>query len=367
MMKIQDRCLDFEIEIAEGATPGAYLVSFYSESQRVAQTQGKRLRIMVDTQVPAIALLLRHFSVEEAGSNPPGALGRFGEAERWATPALYTHATGGKPWALQEHETFKAHTDVTRLIDAIHQQQNRIAAIFREEEHGCPLTQREMNPQSMSRGGNDQKAAVKILFLTASPSDTARLRLEQESRAIDQALRQTAYRDQFNVIQHWAVRVSDIQGFLLRYQPDIVHFSGHGSESGEIILEDGAGKSHPVSMRALSTLFSTLKGNIRCVVLSACYSDQQAQAIAESIDCVIGMSNTIEDTSAINFSTAFYQALGYGKDVQTAFDLGCLEIDLQNLRQQDVPKLIARKCKANNLIFAHNVHSAGNWPGETMQ
>ncbi len=37
---------------------------------------------------------------------------------------------------------------------------------------------------------------------------------------------------------------------------------------------------------ALSSLFSLLKDDIRCVVLNACYSADQAEAIAQEIDCV---------------------------------------------------------------------------------
>ena len=41
------------------------------------------------------------------------------------------------------------------------------------------------------------------------------------------------------------------------------------------------------------------------------------------------MTKAIGDSSAIQFASAFYQALGYGKDVQTAFQLGCVQINLQ--------------------------------------
>ena len=57
-------------------------------------------------------------------------------------------------------------------------------------------------------------------------------------------------------------------------QPDIVHFSGHGSETSEIVLEDQAGASRVVPQHALSRLFSVLPGKIRCVVLNACYSER---------------------------------------------------------------------------------------------
>jgi hypothetical protein len=195
------------------------------------------------------------------------------------------------------------------------------------------------------------ESKVKVLFLAANPKDSTRLRLDEEMRSIDLALRQAEFRDKFDIDQHWAVRVADIQGYLLRHQPDIVHFSGHGSASSDIILEDNNGNSQTVSPRALSRLFSVLKDNIRCVVLNACYSEQQAQAIAGTIDCVIGMSTAIGDPAAINFAAAFYQALGYGRNVKTAFDLGCLQIDLDDLDEQDTPQLLALNVNPETVTF----------------
>jgi hypothetical protein len=84
---------------------------------------------------------------------------------------------------------------------------------------------------------------IQVLFLGANPSDTTRLRLDEEVREIDSVLRQSEFRDMFDLQQHWAVRISDLQGLLLRHKPDIVHFSGHGSMSNEIILEDSSGTS----------------------------------------------------------------------------------------------------------------------------
>jgi hypothetical protein len=200
-----------------------------------------------------------------------------------------------------------------------------------------------------------EQKRIKILFLTANTLDTSRLRLDKEIREIDRALRQADFHDKFDIEQHWAVRVADLQGYLLRHKPHIVHFSGHGSQSSEIILEDNFGKSAPVSIRALSKLFSVLKDNIRCVVLNACYSEKQAQAIAEHIDCVIGMSKAIGDTSAISFASAFYQALGFGRNIQTAFDLGCLQIDLDRLGEQATPKLIAHRTSPDGIVLVEQI------------
>jgi hypothetical protein len=77
------------------------------------------------------------------------------------------------------------------------------------------------------------------------------------------------------------------------------------------------------------------------VVLNACYSDEQAAAIADVVDCVVGMSDQITDEASRQFSTAFYGGLGHGRTVQTAFELGCNRIELFNLPEAQKPVLVA--------------------------
>lgn len=210
---------------------------------------------------------------------------------------------------------------------------------------------------------------IKILFLAANPLDIDRFRLDEEVHAIDEALRRADFRNQFELYSHWAVRVEDLQDLLLRYKPDIVHFSGHGQgtrfvhpdstdkeatyrTSSQIVFQDANGQSVPVPPHALSDLFRVLKDNIRCVVLNACYSQAQAEGIAQHIDCVIGMSDAIPDVTAIVFATAFYRGLGYGRSLQLAFDLGCSQIDLSALRGSSIPQLIALRTGADRLVLA---------------
>ena len=234
------------------------------------------------------------------------------------------------------------HDFVNRRLTSVpepHRQSNSLASIQNKKRDKSP------SPNLL--------VPIKVLFIAANPNDTVRLKLDEEIRSIDDALRQSEYRDQFDIRQHWAVRVSDLQHLLLRYRPDIVHFSGHGSANSEIVLEDNFGKSQAVSPHALSRVFSILKDNIRCVLLNSCYSELQADAISEHIDCVIGMSKAIGDLSATTFAVAFYRALGYGRDVKTAFELGCSHIELEDLGDENIPLLIAKRNDPQNLFFAH--------------
>lgn len=198
------------------------------------------------------------------------------------------------------------------------------------------LSVNDESPQKIT-----QVDPVKILFLASNPSDTPRLRLDEEYREIDKALLETKFREHFEFIIQLAVRTTDLQGHLLRYNPDIVHFSGHGSTTSEIILENNQGFMAAVPSLELSRLFAVLKDNIRCVVLNACYSKEQAEAIAENIECVIGMSKAIGDTASANFAKSFYQGLGYGRSIKTAFELGCIAIGIHSAMDRNAPVLIS--------------------------
>lgn len=206
-------------------------------------------------------------------------------------------------------------------------------AVVVEAEPPVPVTGREAI----------QSHTTKVLFLLANPRDTDTLRLQEEVREVDAAIRQAEYRSSFDIRQHGAVRVMDLQGYMLRHRPEIIHFSGHGhSDPSAIVLEDTAGRHVIVDPAALTRLFAVFREELRCVVLNACYSAAQAEAIATTIECVVGMSSAIEDQSAIGFSKAFYQALAYGRSVQEAFDLGCVEIGIEGLPDEQVPQLLVR-------------------------
>ena len=196
-----------------------------------------------------------------------------------------------------------------------------------------------------------QDTLITILFLAANPSDSTRLRLDEELREIDLALRSSEHRNRFDLRSHGAVRPRDLQHLLLRHRPTIVHFGGHGSSNSEILLQDDYGVGVPVRPDALRKLFRVLGDSIRCVILNACYSESQATVISDHIDCVIGMSSLISDQTAIRFASSFYQALGFGRDVKTAFDLGCNEVALAGIPEEDSPILIANRVAPSLLRF----------------
>jgi hypothetical protein len=109
---------------------------------------------------------------------------------------------------------------------------------------------------------------------------------------------------------------------------------------GALCFENTTGEIHLVSSDALAELFKQFMDHVNCVLLNACYAETQAKAIAQYIDFVIGMNHEISDRAAIAFAVGFYQALGAGRTIENAYELGCVQIKLQGFPEDLTPVLI---------------------------
>lgn len=176
-------------------------------------------------------------------------------------------------------------------------------------------------------------------FLTANPSDTSRLRLDEEVKRIQVNLKLAKERDNLELKQEWAVTTDTLMQAILDESPTIVHFSGHGQQNG-VILQDEIGEAKIVTTEALESLFKLFKDSIKCVVLNSCYSEHQAKIIKLHIPYVIGMKSGFPDKAAISFSTGFYKAIGAGRDISFAFELGVAAIKLEGVSGNDIPILL---------------------------
>ena len=179
-----------------------------------------------------------------------------------------------------------------------------------------------------------------ILFLAANPSDTSRLHLDKELRDIEEGLKLSPKGNQFKLVSKHAIRVADLQRALMEEEPTIVHFSGHGAMNGKLIIESVDGGNHYLNPSDVGELFELFADTVECVVLNACYSEEQADEIVKFIPFVVGMNQAISDKkAAIPFAVAFYDALGNGKSIEFAFKLGKNRIKLSGGSGAAIPVL----------------------------
>jgi CHAT domain len=191
-------------------------------------------------------------------------------------------------------------------------------------------------------------------------------------RDITEALKLSIHRDNFALDTRWAVRCRDVQRAIVEKNPRIVHFCGHGegysslpSEGKDaqdvgrklvavsaegvktnvvegLVLEDEAGQPKLVDGASLAGLFKLFADQVECVILNSCFSQVQAEAIAQYIPYVVGMNQAIGDKAAIEFAVGFYDALGAGRSVEFAYELGCSAIRLAGIKEHLTPVLIKK-------------------------
>ncbi|MFN8443137.1 MAG: CHAT domain-containing protein [Caldilineaceae bacterium] len=193
---------------------------------------------------------------------------------------------------------------------------------------------------------------LRILFLAANPSDLVHLQIDEEIRSITNKLRASDLRDRIEIVTAFAARSDDLLQSFNEHKPHIVHFSGHGNDAGELMFVGDSGQPEPVSQRAILELFRVLHQECRVVLLNACYSLEQAQAIASVVDCAIGMKAELIDEAAILFAASFYRAIGFGHSIQNAFDQGRAALLLKGIPLEDAPTLLVKTgVDANNILL----------------
>jgi hypothetical protein len=205
-------------------------------------------------------------------------------------------------------------------------------------------------------------ATKTILILTANPKQTKPLQLAQEVRDIQEGLQRSSNCRAFRLEQRWAVRSRDVQRALLDANPQILHFSGHGFGEEGLAFEDESSDIKWVDADALAGLFQLFADQLECVVLNACYSAIQAQAICQFVPAVIGMKQAIGDRAAIEFAVGFYDAIGAGRSIEFAYQLGCRAIRMAGIAENLTPVLHQKPAPAPLLSLT----PADNQPASTQ-
>lgn len=200
-----------------------------------------------------------------------------------------------------------------------------------------------------------------ILFLAAHPEGTTRVALDEECAATERELRMTPGCDDLEFRARWAVTVDDVMRALNELRPAIVHFSGHGNAAG-IVLQDPDRNAHPVTGDVLAGMITATSASVRVAVLNACFTDGHAQRLGERIGCAIGMSGTISDEAARQYSIAFYRALGYRCSVYAAFRQAQETLLGLGLDKQAAPRCVTRAdIDASAIVIAAEAtHPAGS-------
>lgn len=180
---------------------------------------------------------------------------------------------------------------------------------------------------------------LKVLMLNATPDpefpvDPNYLPIRPDKEAMELRDRMTGVQKPrrrliFETV--YATRPDQIQQELVRHDPKILHFSGHGG-GGALAFENRNGQIAPVSAGLLARIVQAY-GALECVVLHACFTDDIAEACSPHVSHVVGSTESINDETAPRFTYMFYQAIATGRPYSQAFEMGRTEVALASEKE----------------------------------
>ena len=210
-----------------------------------------------------------------------------------------------------------------------------------------------------------------ILFMGANPPGTKFLQLEVEHSRIA-----TKVGNKCNLETEKFLSGGDIPELISKYNPNIIHFSGHGKDpkSGEhgatsdsargigyalpadyeqrggiVVFDDDMRGLAIIEDDSLEYLFDSTVNDLgvplEVVVFNSCYSESQAKAIGKFVPYVVGSSRALDDDLALAFAEGFYFGIANGVPVEKAFVTGKQKVVLKKPKSRDLIVLYKKGVK----------------------
>ncbi|MEE4539321.1 MAG: CHAT domain-containing protein [Erythrobacter sp.] len=251
-------------------------------------------------------------------------------------------------------DSLRGHVSQLEKLADDKQRRDALAASTRNQQPAVAT------PQRITRARLKKKKTLTVLFLSSNPIPDLNLRTDVEFAKVQDAIRQSRYRDNVRIEHRPAANVQTILNGLNDLRPDIIHFSGHGDQTG-LYLDDQSvpefavpGQADDFSMHAeYALLAKALKATDfppKLVVLNSCYSSESLKSIGGLVDATITMDLPVSDIAAAVFSPQLYSALASGQSLHAAFSQALIAVEIAVIDDVDIPQLHAND-KGKSAIF----------------
>lgn len=200
---------------------------------------------------------------------------------------------------------------------------------------------------------------LRVLYLTANPhavettiqypdgsveTSNVWLRVDYEVRQVKDMLRKSKYRDLVRIEHLPAATNMDLLDGLNDHRPHIVHFSGHASSWGLLMENDeGNQDGEGVDFGLLARILGATNEPPRLVVLNACQSLDGADDLLKTVPTVIGMSDSVNDASAVMFAALFYLGIASAQSITTAVEQAKVSLLAASLDGEELPEVRTRE------------------------
>lgn len=162
---------------------------------------------------------------------------------------------------------------------------------------------------------------VRVLFVSANVVETRLLGIDRELNQVQTLVDATTHRDRFALSTMPDIDITQVAHQLQKVRPKVLHFSGHGTDEGALIMRGPSGGHLPIKPDGLAKLLGILGDSLKLIVLNACFSDALSQKIVAQMDVVVlGMTRLVQDATALQYARGLYQTLFHGATIREAHD-----------------------------------------------
>lgn len=169
----------------------------------------------------------------------------------------------------------------------------------------------------------DNKPVIFLAFANDRDDQVRYLRnLPEEARQLREAFQRAEHAGLCEVVIRQNCTARDIfqvfQDESYRNRVAIFHFAGHAN-GHQILLESSAGTAAAAQADGLASFLGEQRG-LQLVFLNGCSTRKQASGLlANNVNCVISTARAIDDAVATDFARMFYEGLGSGATMRSAF------------------------------------------------
>ncbi len=209
-----------------------------------------------------------------------------------------------------------------------------------EEAKKVPTKRRPQGSTTVDRRSLKKRRHLDVLYLTANPRGD--LRVEAEVNQVQQEVRGSKLRDNIEVHYRPAADLDSLIQGLNDHAPAIIHFSGHGNESG--VGTDDAKSARPagklVSFELLAKAIAATDTPPQVIVLNSCKSAGAKKSFFPPAKAIVAMGDSIGDLAATAFAAKFYAAIAAGQSLHSAFAQGKVAVEAVSIDEADTPELL---------------------------
>jgi hypothetical protein len=157
----------------------------------------------------------------------------------------------------------------------------------------------------------------KVLILYSNPSDTARIRLDKEHRAVEQVVNALKLQAD-TVVRRHATTFDDFVRALAEADYSVVQFSSHGSAEGIFLEASSTDRGELITADRIANLLARTQPTLRLAIFMSCFSSASLPDLIKAAPYILTVSGPADDSTSIEFVKVFYERLLHEHSIEGA-------------------------------------------------